>query len=574
MNSESNSETNVEQPELTIAGVVTQSGGEFDENNQDFDILLTALGTADLVDVVSDSAADLTVFAPTDAAFVQLANDFGFEGSDESGAFDTIVSALTDLGGGDPIPVLQDVLKYHVSAEAKTLEEIQSSDTVSTLLDGATLTPDGDGLIDNEPDIADAQFVAGLTDLQTSNGTIQGIDRVLIPLDIPGNEPPAEPETPTIAEIVSQSGGEFDDNNQDFDILLTALGTADLVDAVGDPAADLTVFAPTDAAFVQLANDFGFEGSDESGAFDAIVSALTDLGGGDPIPVLQDVLQYHVSVGAQTLEEIQGSDTVSTLLEGATLTPDGDGLIDNEPDIADAQFVTGLTDIQAGNGLIQSIDRVLIPLDIPGNESTEDSRPVIRGLLRNDVLTAEDGGSQIFGDQGKDTILGSAAADLLSGDRGDDTLTGNGGEDELLGGDGRDTLLGGAQADILNGGNGTDRLEGNGGDDILLGGRGKDILIGSADGSQLFDGGRGKDQLFLEGGTDTVVLRAGDGADEIFGFDLGQTTLGLSDGLQFSDLTFTQGDGFSSIFKGRKLLATVDGITADSLNSESSFAVL
>lgn len=78
--------------------------------------------------------------APTDAAFIQLANDLGFEGSDETGAFDAIVAALTELGGGDPIPVLQDVLKYHVSAGAKTAEEINNAGTVTTLLDGATFT--------------------------------------------------------------------------------------------------------------------------------------------------------------------------------------------------------------------------------------------------------------------------------------------------------------------------------------------------------------------------------------------------------------------------------------------------
>ncbi|MEM9153139.1 MAG: fasciclin domain-containing protein, partial [Cyanobacteria bacterium P01_F01_bin.3] len=372
-----------------------------------------------------------------------------------------------------------------------------------------------------------------------------------------------EKPAPTIADIVSQSGGEFDNNNQDFDILLTALGAAGLVDAVGDVDANLTVFAPTDAAFVQLANDLGFEGSDESGAFNAIVAALTELGEGEPIPVLQDVLLYHVSAGAKTLDAVQSAVSVSTLLEGATLTPDGNSLIDNEPDISDAQFVSGLTDIPASNGLIQAIDRVLIPLDIPGNGSTDGNRTVIRGRRRNDVLIADEGGSEIFGGQGKDTISGSAAADVLRGERGDDTLSGNGGRDTLLGGRGRDTLLGGGQADVLNGGNGTDRLEGNGGNDVLLGGRGKDVLVGSADGSQLFDGGKGKDQLFLEGGSDTVVLRVGDGPDEIFGFELGKTTLGLSDGLQFSELTFVQGNGVSSIFKGRRLLATVDNIAAD-----------
>ena len=43
---------------------------------------------------------------------------------------------------------------------------------------------------------------------------------------------------PTIASLVAQSGGAFDSNNQDFDILLTALQTADLVTALDDPNAD------------------------------------------------------------------------------------------------------------------------------------------------------------------------------------------------------------------------------------------------------------------------------------------------------------------------------------------------
>ena len=80
--------------------------------------------------------------------------------------------------------------------------------------------PDGNSLVDNEPDLTDPSFVAGVTDIEASNGIIQAIDRVLIPLDIPGNEP-------TIAEIVAQSGGDYDNNDQDFDILFNALETPD-----------------------------------------------------------------------------------------------------------------------------------------------------------------------------------------------------------------------------------------------------------------------------------------------------------------------------------------------------------
>ena len=102
----------------TIAGIVSQSGNEFDSNNQDFDILLEALETADLVGAVNDVNADLTVFAPTDAAFIELAQDFGYQGTDEGEAFSTIANSLTELGEGDPVPLLRDILLYHVSPEA------------------------------------------------------------------------------------------------------------------------------------------------------------------------------------------------------------------------------------------------------------------------------------------------------------------------------------------------------------------------------------------------------------------------------------------------------------------------
>ena len=55
-------------------------------------------------------------------------------------------------------------------------------------------------------------------------------------------------------------------SNRSFDILAAAAGFVDtslpgtnLVKTLSDPHADLTVFAPTDAAFGQLAADAGFD---------------------------------------------------------------------------------------------------------------------------------------------------------------------------------------------------------------------------------------------------------------------------------------------------------------------------
>ncbi len=166
----------------------------------------------------------------------------------------------------------------------------------------------------------------------------------------------------SIAAVLAESGDGFDDDASDFDMLLAAAGAAGLVEALADEDASLTAFAPTDAAFVSLAERLGFEGAGEAEAFDFIVGALTDLGGGDPIPLLTDVLSYHVADGSATLGELQAERRIDTLLGGAQLRIAGDRLVDAEPDLDDAQVIAA--DIQTGNGVIHAIDQVLLPLDL------------------------------------------------------------------------------------------------------------------------------------------------------------------------------------------------------------------
>lgn len=178
---------------------------------------------------------------------------------------------------------------------------------------------------------------------------------------------------PTIAGlVVARSGGAaagtFDDNGNDYDILLTALATANLTGAVADPQASLTVFAPRDRAFVRLAQDLGYAGNDEAGTWNFLVQALTTLGGGDPIPTLTNILLYHVAPqrigpGSLVVRTLFGLD-VPTLLDGATIRPFFLRLRDNEPDLADPT-VTLPFNLQARNGIVHTIDRVLIPVDLP-----------------------------------------------------------------------------------------------------------------------------------------------------------------------------------------------------------------
>lgn len=345
----------------TLAERLAASGSGFDTDAADFDLLNAALDAAGLTAALDDAAASLTLLAPTDAAFLRLARDLGYAGGGEQGAFDAIVAALTTLGGGDPIPLLADILRYHLLPEARDRQEIEAATSLETLLPGATLAPFGNRLGDGDPDAVNARLDGQAEVL--GNGTLQAVTRVLLPTDVPGNADDAPP-APSIAGIVAASGTGFDTDGTDFDILLKAVQTADLVDALSDPAAALTVFAPTDAAFIALARDLGFTGTDEAGAFDAIAAALATLSPtGDPVPVLRDILLYHVAGETLSRAQADAAGPIATLA-GGSIEVVGNRIVDADPDQRDAEFVPGVTDIAAANGAIQAIDRVLLPLDL------------------------------------------------------------------------------------------------------------------------------------------------------------------------------------------------------------------
>jgi len=172
---------------------------------------------------------------------------------------------------------------------------------------------------------------------------------------------------PTIAQIVAASGGTFDNNQFDFDILLNAVVTAGLADALNDPNADLTVFAPNDRAFKRLASDLGWSGGNEESAWNFLVGALTDLGSGDPIPVLTAVLTYHVAPESLRFLEIAWlsltGQTIETL-QGGTIRPAFLKLIDNDPNFINPRLFVPFN-VRASNGIIHTIDRVLLPIDLP-----------------------------------------------------------------------------------------------------------------------------------------------------------------------------------------------------------------
>ena len=155
-------------------------------------------------------------------------------------------------------------------------------------------------------------------------------------------------------------------NWYDFDIL-TAAVVADgtLVGAVTDPHSALTLFAPNDRAFQLLAFDLtGTWFFTEQGVLDAIVGAVQS-GAVD----LTNVLTYHV-LGSRVERAAVPVHVPVPTLNGDTIlfNPRFFGFFVELRDNVDAFRNPYLlrTDIDAGNSVIHSITRVLIPTNVGG----------------------------------------------------------------------------------------------------------------------------------------------------------------------------------------------------------------
>ncbi len=440
-----------------------------------FNVLVNALSYVDaqlpgtnLLPTLSDAAVDLTVFAPTDAAFARLASDLGYVGAadDEAAVTGFLVGALSP-------ETIRDVILYHVAAGSQTLADIAAHPTVTTL-NGAPFTADGPTLVDNEPDLIDPALVQ--TDIGADNGIVHVIDRVLLPFDVPGND------APSIAGIVAASGGAPDSNGADFDILLQAVTTAGLAGTL-DGAGDFTVFAPTDAAFLRLAQGLGYRGG-EDGAFAYLAESLSLLvGGGDPVPLLTDILLYHVAGESLQAAQVLANGSVTTLL-GPDLSLNGTTLVDADRGRPDPALIA--TDIQAANGVVHVINGVLLPVDLPNFAGNPD---FVVADDRANFITLGKATDWADGNGGSDTILGGTGADVVLGGSGNDNLSGNSGNDTLNGGSGRDKVSGGAGDDVIGGGQGDDNLTGGGGSDtfVFAPGGGDDTIHDFQAGRDLID---------------------------------------------------------------------------------------
>jgi Ca2+-binding RTX toxin-like protein len=140
------------------------------------------------------------------------------------------------------------------------------------------------------------------------------------------------------------------------------------------------------------------------------------------------------------------------------------------------------------------------------------------------VFSGEPLAVTFFGENGHDTVSGSAYADVVQGGPGNDEIYGERGNDYLDGGDDNDTIFGGLGDDTIRerrfgvsehlyGGPGNDIVAGGRGGDNLFGGTGNDILIGGSGSDHLY-GGPGDDTLY--GGPNRDTFDCGPGNDTVY----------------------------------------------------------
>ncbi|MBT8220220.1 MAG: fasciclin domain-containing protein [Bacteroidia bacterium] len=130
----------------------------------------------------------------------------------------------------------------------------------------------------------------------------------------------------------------------EFSTLIAALVYTDLVGAV-DAFGQVTVFAPTDAAFA----DLGLNATNISSKF----------AGDDGKAALSNILLYHLKTGRQASTPVLNKKQIR-MVNGGFTYPDS-SLPGLEANNSTAGFVLDLIDISASNGIIHVIDAVLLP---------------------------------------------------------------------------------------------------------------------------------------------------------------------------------------------------------------------
>tara|TARA_B100001287_G_scaffold254379_1_gene237768 strand:- start:902 stop:2452 length:1551 start_codon:yes stop_codon:yes gene_type:complete len=253
------------------------------------------------LDVVLQTTQGVTVFAPTDEAFTNIATALG-----------------TDINGLLALPNLTDILTYHVLSSVVPSSAVtngliaQPLSTTNTVK--MTVTSSGEVFVNQ------AQVTS--IDLTADNGVVHVTNGVILP-----NE--------TVVDVAIDNG---------FNALTSAVVFAEVMPALTNPLSNYTVFAPTDQAFEDLASWL------EVPLEDLFTPEFTNPS------FLADVLYYHVLASPVLAAELSNGAIVAPLSSTndlkVTVKSSGDAFIN--------QALITSTDIASDNGVVHVIDGVLV----------------------------------------------------------------------------------------------------------------------------------------------------------------------------------------------------------------------
>jgi uncharacterized surface protein with fasciclin (FAS1) repeats len=308
---------------LCVMGMLTSCGGNDDDNfgnlatvaqQRGFTALLVAVEKAGLTAELNAEHANLTVLAPSNAAFDTLATQLGFANAGE---------LVTTLPASD----LSKILRYHLIAGNKFAADIRAAGTslqTAYLFDGTAATLQlkiGASIVVTDAVLTDASVTA--SDVRADNGVIHVVDKVLIP--------------PGVLNVVQMAQA----NPAAFSSLVGAVVSAGLVNTLSG-VGPFTVFAPVNSAFA------------------AAPAGLTNT-------QLASVLAYHVLPVQVLSTAIPFGTPLATLdrltLAGEVVAPQTI-TINSDLTITDTTTTPArilATDVRAANGVIHVIGKVLIP---------------------------------------------------------------------------------------------------------------------------------------------------------------------------------------------------------------------
>lgn len=211
--------------------------------------------------------------------------------------------------------------------------------------------------------LPDGEYEVQLNTLDPSGSLLAQARPIIIIVGVPAvAEGAATPVAPTGDTIAALLAGQ-----PDLSTLGSALGVAGLGETFAEPG-PYTLFAPTNDAFAALP--------------ESVVEALL----ANP-QALSQLLQYHALMGRSTIADLRVVQPATLNSRLLTFAPQGDSLSVNGATILTA-------DVDAGNGIVHVIDRVLLPplaVGVRPPVIDESGVPTFAGPALTVIGTAEPG---------------------------------------------------------------------------------------------------------------------------------------------------------------------------------------